>query len=248
VKKELQVDRETLLAAIEDAEKNGPLKNLTALYKRVAEVYNEAVEGDLPEITHSVAKLRMEAWKLPHKTTSGKGIEVDKDKLTAAIQEAEKDGPLKNLSELWQAAAEIYNKTADRAITHSVVYLRAKEWEIPHQTVGGKRGGDGSQLRNRGPRKSRGEKLAGNEEAQQCFAKLREITEAHEVPRYLPLIEKIEKGSMAAAVKFHCLECCAFVTKEVRLCGCQECALWPFRPYQHQVEEDEVESEEKEAA
>jgi hypothetical protein len=48
----------------------------------------------------------------------------------------------------------------------------------------------------------------------------------------LPLIDRIEGGSMAAAVKLKCLECCCFVRQEVRDCVITDCALYPFRPYQ----------------
>jgi hypothetical protein len=48
----------------------------------------------------------------------------------------------------------------------------------------------------------------------------------------LPLVDKIEAGSMAAAVKLKCLECSSFVRQEVRDCVIKDCALYPFRPYQ----------------
>jgi hypothetical protein len=48
----------------------------------------------------------------------------------------------------------------------------------------------------------------------------------------LPLIDKMEQGSLAAAVKLKCLECSCWVRQEVRDCVITDCALYPFRPYQ----------------
>jgi hypothetical protein len=48
----------------------------------------------------------------------------------------------------------------------------------------------------------------------------------------LPLIDRVEQGSMAAAVKLKCLECSCWVRQEVRDCEITDCALYPFRPFQ----------------
>jgi hypothetical protein len=48
----------------------------------------------------------------------------------------------------------------------------------------------------------------------------------------LPLIAKVENGSMAAAVKLKCLDCSGWVKAEVRDCVIRECPLYPVRPYQ----------------
>jgi hypothetical protein len=52
--------------------------------------------------------------------------------------------------------------------------------------------------------------------------------------KYHKLVDKVKNGSLKAAVKLKCLDCCGFETqakKEVRLCNIQECSLWAFRPY-----------------
>ncbi len=82
-------------------------------------------------------------------------IKVDQKLLTQAINEAEKDGACRNLNDLWQVAAKIYNSFTYLArdaglkeISHSIVMLRVEDWKIPHETVKGKKG------RQKGWRKS----------------------------------------------------------------------------------------------
>lgn len=31
------------------------------------------------------------------------------------------------------------------------------------------------------------------------------------------------------AIRARCLDCCGYQIKEVRLCPCKDCSLWPFR-------------------
>jgi hypothetical protein len=49
----------------------------------------------------------------------------------------------------------------------------------------------------------------------------------------LPLVDKVEQGSMAAAVKLMCLECSSWVKAEIRDCVIHQCPLYPFRPFQN---------------
>lgn len=48
----------------------------------------------------------------------------------------------------------------------------------------------------------------------------------------LPLIDKIEGGSLTAAVQLKCLECSSWVRQEVRDCVVRDCPLYSVRPYQ----------------
>lgn len=159
---------------------------------------------------------------------------VNKDKLIAAITEAEANGPLSNHAALWVAVADIYNKTEETKISHSVVNLRVKEWNLPVKTQAGRRGRTSMteeqkqkmhESRTSTPRKSRSEKMAK-------FTKTFVAWEKNFPPQYAKLIEKAKKGSMKAAIKLNCLGCCAFVAKEIAKCSCFGCGLYPFRPYQ----------------
>lgn len=71
-------------------------------------------------------------------------IAVHRETLERAIRQAEASGPLRNRNELWIAAASIYNRGCEargfKAITFSIVLLRAEEWALPIKTPKGKRG------------------------------------------------------------------------------------------------------------
>jgi hypothetical protein len=67
----------------------------------------------------------------------------------------------------------------------------------------------------------------------QTFAKQRAEYSRHKHKLIcLPLVDKVEKGSMAAALKLMCLECSSWVKPEIRDCVIHQCPLYPFRPYQ----------------
>ena len=157
-------------------------------------------------------------------------IPVDQPKLEHALQEAEANGPLTNLSALWVKAAEIYNQTTDKPISHSVVMLRAKDWNLSIKTQKGRRGRAPGQVSEQ--RISRGKKFSQDEQAQQSIEAMDEMLVKNEAIQYKSLVKKIGKGNVRAAVKLNCLQCCAFVPKEVEECGSVSCPLWPFRPYQ----------------
>ena len=48
-------------------------------------------------------------------------------------------------------------------------------------------------------------------------------------PKYRKLLERAWDGSRKAAVRSHCLQCCAFSPREVRLCSNSTCPLFEFR-------------------
>jgi hypothetical protein len=77
---------------------------------------------------------------------------------------------------------------------------------------------------------SRREKMA---RYAQTFARQRAEYQRHPHKRIgLPLVDKVEQGSMAAAVKLMCLDCSGWVKPEIRDCVITSCPLYPFRPYQ----------------
>jgi hypothetical protein len=84
------------------------------------------------------------------------------------------------------------------------------------------------EARKRAP--SRREKMA---RYAQTFAPQRAEYQRHPHKRIgLPLVDQVEKGSMAAAVKLMCLDCSSWVKPEIRDCVIVECPLFPFWPYQ----------------
>lgn len=174
---------------------------------------------------------------------------VDQKLLVRAIEQAEKDGPLRNLQALWESACKIYNEsvgtTSFPEITPSVVMLRVGEWNISRKTVAGKKGRGvlsdeqkaAMQAGRQGGRTSKAEKFAKNPLIAEAHKLLRERTPE----RFHNLVDQIEAGSRSAAVKLNCLECSAYVTSEVRQCVCSHCPLFAFRPYQGSIEPDEAE-------
>jgi hypothetical protein len=65
------VNKELLQEAINQAEKKGPKKNLSTLWKVAADIYNN-LDGIEKSISFSVVGLRAQEWKLTYKTISGK--------------------------------------------------------------------------------------------------------------------------------------------------------------------------------
>ena len=170
-------------------------------------------------------------------------IVVDKAKLENAITIVEKDGGLENLTTLFQKVAEVYNTdNPPENITFSVVGLRVKEWNIQVKTTPGRRGrqpGEGMNVDGHAlaAKRAKNKKAKFNSEnAHLAFVAMREKTPE----RFHPLINRIEKGSRAAAAKLFCLQCVGFETKEVRECTSKECPMYLFRPYQNS-DDDAVE-------
>jgi hypothetical protein len=164
---------------------------------------------------------------------------VDKDRLQAAINKAEENGTLSGRSILWEATAKIYNEgLTENTITPSVVYLRFVEMGLTCWTQLGRRGKPMSdELKEKMRlgrvgvpiiRRSRASKLALLPDASDNFAQLRKITPE----RFQNLVDKIEKGSLTAAIKFLCVQCMGFEAKHVFDCKGLSCPMYLHRPYQ----------------
>lgn len=172
---------------------------------------------------------------------------VNEIQMKAAIATVEKDGPVANLSMLYEQVAAEYRKLVPvqlREVTPSVVLGWIKKTNFPVKTQPGKRGG-GLQPGHRptGTRTSRSEKFAKNPEIGKHFDRIRK----HVPENYLPLVEKAAAGSVTAAVKLKCLDCANFQREEIRECSVACCPLWAVRPYQGEAEGDEdAEAEEVE--
>jgi len=170
--------------------------------------------------------------------------EVDRPLLERLVRVVEMSGPLSGgLNGLYTELETEYNSTPGipEPITSSVIGLRVKEWGIETKTKPGKRGrakgfGDGSGSRNR---ISKSEKFASNSFIVSHHNELEKV-----IPkRFLPVLDEVRNGSRRAAVKLNCLQCCGYMTAEVRKCTSQgSCPLWAFRPYQGKIEADEEES------
>jgi len=177
---------------------------------------------------------------------------VDRPKLEAALREAEKNGPLANMGELWKRVAELYNANPGvQQITFSVVLLRVKEWGIQVKTQPGRKGGPMSEEHKQAFAVSRGKRTPRAEKMKEfkTFDLLRAELGKDNRRRFLPVVDAAEKGSLRAAIKLTCLDCCNWQTSEIKLCGIESCAMFPHRPYKlgQVVEVDEGDEEMDEA-
>ena len=179
---------------------------------------------------------------------------VDKEILQACITELEKNGPLKNQSVLWKAAAELYNtKSVPTPITFSVVSLRAGQFGLTFITPLGKKGRGPMTDDQKASMAAGRVKKVGRKTKKEKFAQVYGFDEymasLHEKAgqKFNNLVVSIEHGSRSAAVKLTCLECVGFQgTADVRNCtangknGSNSCPLWLFRPYQGSIEPEEA--------
>jgi hypothetical protein len=179
-----------------------------------------------------------------------KQTEVDRAKLEAAILKAESGGPVAGRTALWSAVATLYNgDNPPCAITPSVVYIRFTQWGLTCKTQPGKKGSGPLSAEHKaklaaarsGTRRSRAEVLSGVLGAEDHITKLRVMTPN----QFHPLIDRIAKGSRAAAMKLQCLQCVGFERAGVRDCGGKTCPLYLYRPYQ-KSDDDEPEAETQE--
>lgn len=158
-------------------------------------------------------------------------IPVDKKLLEKSIKKCESSQKFSSQSKLWDAVAEDYNKNQEvEQINAGVVRLRALTWEIPIQTPQGRKGT--TKQNNISPvssadRTTRKEKFAASPAAIRSINAMRK-----DIPSaYRSVVEKIAEGSMKAAVKLKCLDCCNYDKVEIRECEAYSCPLWLFKPY-----------------
>lgn len=163
-------------------------------------------------------------------------IQVDRTLLENIIANVESNGPLINRNALYKKVSESYNAgIASRGlkpIKAGVVFLRIRDWGLQVKTPIGKRGRQaGSSFPGSAAnRKSRSDKFKSDPVVQKSFKSIRQYI-GNEAPRLLPIVDRIEDGSMKAAVKLKCLECCNWQPNEVAKCSVNDCALFAFRPY-----------------
>lgn len=247
-----KVDAKRLRDCISKVEANGSLASHSVLYDTVSEVYNTGLIGGFKKISANVVKARIIEDKIPIKTISGrqKSANVDRKALQECIIQVEELGVKRNWAELFSAVAEIYNSVTEQNCSGAVLQKIATDDKMDIETPRGKKGaGLGMRIK----RRKRMDVFAGKPEVQKSFKEMRKELPLWTNGRFLPVIEKIESGSLTAAVKLKCLECSGFISADVRTCGSTGCSLWPFRPYQTKddkpeidiVEEDSDQPEEK---
>ena len=167
---------------------------------------------------------------------------LDISLLKQAITTAEQEGPLPNLSRLYETVRSILVNElgVDHNLTPSVVMLRIRDEKIPVKTQKGRIG------RQKGWKKNLVDKN-GNAPIIKRSRKIKpeniQAVAKHVGPKYINLVNRIARGSLTAMIKLNCLECSGFQREEVKYCGCVQCPFWSVRPFQKSLNENLEEEE-----
>lgn len=164
-----------------------------------------------------------------------KPLVLDKAEFQKLISDLEAKTAFPTRSALWEAVENsVWAKTqSPRPLMRWTAVLQAEKLGLVIKTPKGKKG-DGLANVDKAaairaaiaaPRKSRKVPLDVIQKVKNVFP-----TQYHNV------IDKMGSGSMKAAIKAKCLDCCCFEKAEIRDCTIQECPLWNFRPYQNKIE------------
>lgn len=168
----------------------------------------------------------------------GKSTIIDKDKFKSAVVKAEENGPFENRSALFHKVTEIYNNLSPSIkITPSIVYLRINEFGISIKTPKGKKGRPSPETiakmraSRSGISRNRASKLQKNPRYNEAIAAMRALIVYNKSERFLPLVDRIAKGSTVAERKLNCLQCVGFQPREITLCSDLGCPHWLLRPF-----------------
>lgn len=147
-------------------------------------------------------------------------IQIDKSEFISKIKELESNQKFSNRNDLANAVSEHMN------ITPAVVLLRIKEFDVQLQTPKGKRG------RQPGTKLSAEHKqaMSNGRSSKRVIGNIKELRKEFPESRQ-GLLDKVEKGSLSAAIKAMCLSCTQYQTVEIKNCSCESCPLHSFRPY-----------------
>lgn len=150
-------------------------------------------------------------------------ITIDKDQFQAALTELEAKQTFANRSLLWTALAETpYAKsTQPRPLSPQVAMLKADELGLTIVTPKGRKGLPvGTKVPNNTVRRS---KVAADD--------VKDALVGAAGKKLEKLALRAAGGSMKAAIKLKCIDCCCGDKKEITNCTIKECSLWNFRPY-----------------
>lgn len=146
---------------------------------------------------------------------------LDKGEFQTALTELETSNTFSNRSALWVAFCETqYAKTRiPRPLTPATALAKARDMGIDVKTPIGKRGHDKGTVVVR-----KGRALPDDAAAA--------VTKDFD-KKYNGTVQKLISGSLKAAVKLKCLDCCCQQRVEVAKCTSIGCPLWNFRPYKN---------------
>lgn len=136
---------------------------------------------------------------------------ISPETLQRAVDTAEASGPFAARSHLYVAVADLLRGEYPK-ITPSVVLLRINEFGTVMKTTKGRLHNVGG-----GPKTAR----------KMDIKALSRVVP----PRWAKSVQRLAKGSLKAAIKLKCLDCCCWDVKEIKGCEIKDCSLWNFRPY-----------------
>jgi hypothetical protein len=163
-------------------------------------------------------------------------VVVDKDTLQQLINDYESRNTYKNQSHLFKDIALAYGGTIGRSLSPAWVLVKVQELGLQVKTEKGRKGkikGEGPPV---GVRRSRGDKLTGHSSLKLLRQEMLHDQRAH---KYLPLLTRVEKGSLKSAIKLNCIYCSNWQPNEVRHCKCETCPMHCIRPFQTSTEDSD---------
>ena len=172
-----------------------------------------------------------------------KTIEINLDLLKESISLVEANGPLANLSALYQQVSDVMVSKGEAHVNPQLVMLRINKLNIPVKTQKGKRGRQPGQKLDLGTVPTRNGRLMQDEIYQALLANgpggcKGQISQL----RFRKVLNKAKKGSLKARLVLKCMECADYQQEEIRHCGCAKtCPLYEIRPFK--LPEEKVKNE-----
>jgi hypothetical protein len=126
----IKIDKPIFIQAVESAEKDGPLDNRNQLYSRVADIYNGLISVEFPQISFSVASLRISEYALEIKTPTGKRGRQKPQDFTNVVESSSSDADPKNIRQMRATIPRQYHNLIDsveQGCLKSVVFLKCLE-------------------------------------------------------------------------------------------------------------------------
>lgn len=154
-------------------------------------------------------------------------IEIDKTIFLSKIKELEATQSFTNISGLC-TAFENTEWAIKNGVTGPVCRSRLKEFNLLDKinTKPGKRGRQPGQTLSQEHK----DKLKGGR-GKPADEKWIKALKSNTPPMYLPIVEKIETGSLKSILKAKCLECANYNKSEIKNCSVISCPIWGKRPY-----------------
>lgn len=148
---------------------------------------------------------------------------IDLEVLKTVITVVEKESPDGGLTHAWKEVERLYREKTNSNVSMITLKKEGLTLNIKAKPKGNKRLAD-HRPTERKPRKRK--------DMSEHSERMRKEIIDHGKPQYLPLVDKMENGSMKARIKLGCIRCFGYDAKEVKHCTSMACVWHPVRPYQ----------------